>query len=191
MKKMMCCMGLIAVMSSSMAYSAQIVSHEEQYNIAKGFMPTSPEQSIQSLRPFLGDFRILSTQQYSQDEQAKFSPIDFAVSWGLFAHKDFAQRIHVQQYDRFLNWKMNPLPVSPQKAMQMVSNMHMIPASPEILEQLNQVKKGDLVRLQGDLVEIKDGNLVWRSSLTNTDVGEGGCELFRVKQVQWLQKVQM
>lgn len=84
---------------------------------------------------------------------------------------------------------MKTLPVSPQKAMQMVSNMHIVPATPNIAQQIKQVRRGDLVRLQGELVEIKDRDLVWRSSLTNTDVGEeGGCELFRVKSIQWIER---
>ena len=136
-------------------------------------------QSISPLKAFRGDFRILSTKSYSQDEQAKFSPIDYAVSWGMFADPYFAKQISVRQYDRFLNWKMKTLPVSAEQAMQMVSNMHIIPANPDIAKQIKKVQRGDLVRLQGELVEVKDRNLVWRSSLTNTDVGDGACELFR------------
>ncbi|WP_413772952.1 hypothetical protein [Acinetobacter sp. MB5] len=155
-----------------------------EYNIANGLAPEVKWQSISVLKAFQGDFRILSTKSYHDDEQAKFSPIDYAVSWGMFADPYFAKQISVRQYDRFLNWKMKTLPVSPQQAMQMVSNMHIIPANPDIAQQIKQVKRGDLVRLQGELVEVKDRNLVWRSSLTNTDVGDGGCELFRVRSIQ-------
>ncbi|MBF6865534.1 hypothetical protein HN302_20335, partial [Acinetobacter baumannii] len=42
---------------------------------------------------------------YHNDEQAKFSPIDYAVSWGLFAQPEIARHISVKQYDRYLNWK--------------------------------------------------------------------------------------
>ncbi|MFX5210888.1 hypothetical protein ABTC77_19460, partial [Acinetobacter baumannii] len=83
-------------------------------------------------------------------EQAKFSPIDYAVSWGLFAQPDIARTISVKQYDRYLNWKMSKLPVPAEQAMQMVSNMHIIPASPQIAQQIKQVKRGDLVYLKGE-----------------------------------------
>jgi len=39
------------------------------------------------------------------------------------------------------------------------------------------------------LVEVKDKDLVWTSSLTPTDLGEGACELFRVNSIQWIEKV--
>lgn len=48
------------------------------YNIAKGLAPASKEQSISVLQPFNGDFRILGSKIYTDDEQAKFSPIDYA-----------------------------------------------------------------------------------------------------------------
>lgn len=56
-----------------------------EYNIANGLVPTAQGQSISTLKSFQGDFRILSTKSYTHDEQAKFSPIDYAVSWGMFA----------------------------------------------------------------------------------------------------------
>lgn len=159
------------------------------YNIAKGLAPLSKDQSIKKLQTFKGDFRILGSKIYAHDQQAKFSPIDYAVSWGLFAEPEIAQHISVNQYDRYLNWKIDRLPVPKEQAMQMVSNMHIIPANPQIAKQIKNVKRGDLVRLKGELVEIKDKDLVWTSSLTPTDTGDGACELFRVSSIQWIEKV--
>lgn len=157
-------LGLSMLSTGSMAFSIE-------YNIAKGLAPIAKDQSISVLQPFRGDFRILGSKTYTDDEQAKFSPIDYAVSWGLFAEPEIARHISVNQYDRFLNWKMDKVPVPTEQAMQMVSNIHIIPANPQIAQQIQKVKRGDLVRLQGELVEIKDKDLVWRSSLTPTDTG--------------------
>ena len=67
--------------------------------------------------------------------------------------------------------------------------MRVIPANSQIAKQIKNVKRGDLVRLKGDLVEIKDKDLVWTSSLTPTDTGDGACELFRVSSIEWIEKV--
>ncbi|MEC8056168.1 MAG: hypothetical protein VX136_03395, partial [Pseudomonadota bacterium] len=135
-------------------------STSSDYNIARGLAPAVKGQSVSVLKPFNGDFRILGSKQYRNDEQAKFSPIDFAVSYGLFAHPEIASQIKINQYDRYLNWSMQTLPVPPDQAMKLVSNMHIIPANPDIAKQITQVKRGDLVRLKGELVEVKDNNLV-------------------------------
>ncbi|WP_180062289.1 hypothetical protein [Acinetobacter sp. YH12120] len=158
-------------------------------NIAKGLPPVVKGQSIEVLQPFKGDFRILGSKTYQHDAQAKFSPIDYAVSWGLFAEPEIARHITVNQYDRYLNWKIDRLPVPAEQAMQMVSNMHIIPANPQIAKEIKKVKRGDLVRLKGELVEVKDQDLVWTSSLTPTDTGDGACEVFRVSSIQWIEKV--
>src|SRR5574344_250072 len=181
---------LLVGMCTLVSYFGVAFTHASaEYNIAKGLPPTVKHQSIQVLQPFAGEFRILGSKTYEDDPQAKFSPIDYAVSWGLFAEPEIARTISVNQYDRYLNWKMPTVPVPVEQAMQMVSNMHIVPASPEIAQQIKQVKRGDLVYLQGELVEIKDQNLVWRSSLTPTDIGDGACEVFRVNSIQWIEKV--
>lgn len=175
---------LLAASMLQMSASASV-----DYNIAKGLAPLAKDQSIKKLQSFKGDFRILGSKIYTSDEQAKFSPIDYAVSWGLFAEPEIARHISVNQYDRFLNWKIDRLPVPAEQAMQMVSNMHIIPANPQIAKQIKHVKRGDLVRLKGELVEIKDRNLIWTSSLTPTDTGDGACELFRVSSIEWIERV--
>lgn len=184
MKKQSLMMGLLAVIGMSSTFA----STSGEYNIANGLSPIEKDQSISVLQPFQGNFRILGSKVYQNDEQAKFSPIDYAVSWGLFAKPEIARHISVKQYDRYLNWKIPKLPVPAEQAMQMVSNMHIIPANPEIAQQIKQVKRGDLVYLKGDLVEIKDKNLVWKSSLTPTNTGDGACELFRVQAIHWVEK---
>ncbi|QQN39085.1 hypothetical protein [Acinetobacter sp. CS-2] len=176
---------LLATSMLQMSASASV-----DYNIAKGLAPLAKDQSIKKLQSFKGDFRILGSKIYTSDEQAKFSPIDYAVSWGLFAEPEIARHISVNQYDRYLNWKIDRLPVPAEQAMQMVSNMHIIPANPQIAKQIKHVKRGDLVRLKGELVEIKDRNLVWTSSLTPTDTGDGACELFRVSSIEWIERVE-
>ncbi|MCH4248019.1 hypothetical protein CAP51_04075 [Acinetobacter populi] len=158
-----------------------------EYNVAHGLPPVEG-QSISVLQPFYGDFRILGYKNYDDDEQAKFSPVDFAVSWGLFAYPEIASQISVKQYDRYLKWSIQKLPVPAEQAMQMVSNIHIIPANPQIAQEIKQVNRGDFVRLKGDLVEIKDKDLVWKSSQRPDDVGDGACEVFRVSSIEWLEK---
>ncbi|WP_343514171.1 hypothetical protein [Acinetobacter baumannii] len=184
MKKQRLMIALLATLGMGSAFA----STSSEYNIANGLLPVEKDQSISVLLPFQGNFRILGSKIYHNDEQAKFSPIDYAVSWGLFAQPEIARHISVKQYDRYLNWKIAKLPVPAEQAMQMVSNMHIIPANPEIAQQIKQVKRGDLVYLKGDLVEIKDKDLVWKSSLTPTDTGDGACELFRVQSIHWVEK---
>ncbi|MDQ8935223.1 hypothetical protein [Acinetobacter rudis] len=165
----------------------QVHAASSAYNIANGLAPTLKSQQMSVLEPFEGQFRILGSKEYHDDEQAKFSPIDFAVTRGMFTAPDIARQISINQYDRYLNWKMPHPPIHPQLATQLVSNMHIIPANPEIARQIKQVKRGDLVRLEGDLVQINDRDLVWKSALDWNGVGDGACKLIRVDSIQWIE----
>lgn len=158
------------------------------YNIAKGLDPVSKDQSISVLQPFSGEFRILGSKVYNDDAQAKFSPIDYAVTRGLFTEPEIARQISINQYDRFLNWKMAKPPIAPKLATELVSNMHIIPANPEIAKVIKQVKRGDLVRIQGELVQVNAKDLVWTSALDWEGIGDGACKLIRVDSIYWVEK---
>lgn len=156
-------------------------------NIAQG-LPPAKNQRVTVLAPYSGNFRILGFKDYQNDPESKFSPIDFAVSEGLLASKYYYPLIGVKQDNRFLTWSMKPLPLPPKKAMELVSNIHIIPANEAIAKELKHIKKGDLVQLAGDLVEVDDNGWTWRSSLSRDDVGEGACELLRVRSIKWVEK---
>ena len=146
---------------------------------------TNPFQSCSRLKVI----SVFWDQKFIPTTSRPSSPIDYAVSWGLFAQPEIARHITVNQYNRYLNWKMDRVPVPIEQAKQMVSNMHIIPSNPQIAKAIKQVKRGDLVRLQGELVEVRDKDLIWKSSLTPTDTGDGACEVFRVSSIKWIEKV--
>ena len=174
--------------SSLKSQSENFKKFNPEYNIANGLAPTDTDQKISVLEAFQGEFRILGSKEYSNDEQAKFSPIDYAVTRGVFTRPDIARQISINQYDRFLNWQMARPPLPPQVATQLVSNMHIIPANPKIAEEIKKVKRGDLIQLKGDLVQINDKDLVWKSALDWNGVGDGACKLIRVDSIQWIEK---
>ena len=174
--------------SSLKSQSENFKKFNPEYNIANGLAPTDADQKISVLEAFQGEFRILGSKEYTNDEQAKFSPIDYAVTRGVFTRPDIARQISINQYDRFLNWQMAHPPLPAQMATQLVSNMHIIPANPQVAEDIKKVKRGDLVHLTGDLVQINDKDLVWKSALDWNGVGDGACKLIRVDSIQWIEK---
>ena len=83
--------------SSLKSQSENFKKFNPEYNIANGLAPTDTDQKISVLEAFQGEFRILGSKEYSNDEQAKFSPIDYAVTRGVFTRPDIARQISVNQ----------------------------------------------------------------------------------------------
>lgn len=167
---------------------ATFAKNSPEFNIANGLAPVIKDQKISVLEPFSGEFRILGSKEYNDDAQARFSPIDYAVTRGIFTEPEIARQISINQYDRFLNWRMAKPPIPPRLATQLVSNMHIIPANPEIAKKIKTVQRGDLVRIQGELVQVNSKNLVWKSALDWNGIGDGACKLIRVDSIQWIEK---
>jgi hypothetical protein len=70
-------------------------------------------------------------------------------------------------------------------ALHSAANMHLIPATGTLEDELKRVRPGNVVRLQGQLVSaLGPNNFTWRSSLTRADSGDGACELFYVEAIE-------
>lgn len=139
---------------------------------------------IRDLEPYEGEFRILGSQTYSSGREAEFSPLDLAVGWGDMARPEVYSKIDIQQSNRWYYWHVDAFPISRRDIETHSANMHIIPANASIAAALKDLEAGDLVYLQGALVEIQapDG-WRWRSSLSREDTGGGACEVMRVDQV--------
>ena len=129
--------------------------------------------------------RVLSVEPYKIDGGSKLSPLDFAVGWGPMSDTAVLDHFRVTQGARFFTIYPDEEAIDLHTALLGSANMHLIPDSGTILEQLKEVRPGNVVRLKGYLVSVAgpDG-YAWNTSLTREDTGAGACELFYVESVE-------
>lgn len=126
--------------------------------------------------------RVLSSEAYRFDREAELSPIDLALGWGQMSDESVLEYFSISQSRRWYWWRYKKLPIAKQEVIRSSANMHMVPSDDYIKRQLKKVRRGDIVRLKGYLIEARsqDG-WVWRSSLSRTDSGDRACEVVYVE----------
>ncbi|HOY69661.1 MAG TPA: hypothetical protein PL131_01720 [Methylotenera sp.] len=140
--------------------------------------------TITPLMDYSIEARVLSKEDYSFGTEAEISPTDLALGWGPMSNEAVLSKIEISQGNRFFYWRVNEFPI-PQREIEVhAANTHIIPANSLVERQLKSVRKGQLVKLKGQLVEVSraDG-WHWRSSLTREDTGNGACELMYVTEL--------
>jgi hypothetical protein len=128
--------------------------------------------------------RVLSVEPYSIDGGSRLSPLDFAVGWGPMSDSAVLDHFRVSQGARFFTIYPDETAIDLATALRGSANMHLIPASSDIRDQLERVRRGHVVHLKGYLVRVNGPRgYLWTSSLTRNDTGNGACELFYVEAV--------
>lgn len=160
--------------------------------------PAEPKQKLIERPAFaLGDYqltpladfdveaRVLSVEKYRTDGGSRLSPIDFALGWGPMSDSAVLEHFRVTQGARFFTIYPDEQAIDLQTALRSASNMHLIPATSDMHDQMKGVRPGNVVRLRGKLVSVLGpNNFTWSSSLTRTDTGNGACELFYVESLE-------
>jgi hypothetical protein len=128
-----------------------------------------------SLLPFVG---------YAQAVE-RVSPLDLALGWGLMSDNAVLAQLNMFQGHRFFAWspRSGDFALSVAEINRHSSNNHVIPASREIRAQLMALRRGDLVRLVGELVNVRSRTRSWTTSTTRED---NGCEVIYVRTVERL-----
>jgi len=129
--------------------------------------------------------RVLSRADYRFDAGADLVPTDLALGWQQMSDSAVLDHIAISQANRFYFWSVRRFPI-PRRVIETESaNMHLIPADAEVRRALKRVRVGDVITLDGYLVDARRGNgFVWRTSLTRDDTGAGACELVYVEQLR-------
>jgi hypothetical protein len=140
--------------------------------------------TLTPLDSYTVEARVLSREDYTFGTEAELSPTDLALGWGPMSDESVLSKIQISQSNRFFYWRVDAFPI-PQREIEIhAANTHIIPANDAIKRQLNQVRKGQVVKLKGLLVEAKrDDGWHWRSSLSREDTGAGACEVMYVTEL--------
>lgn len=129
--------------------------------------------------------RVLSRSDYRFDAGASLAPMDLALGWGRMSDSEVLANIRISQENRFYHWHVDAFPIPRREIEQSSANMHMIPADDAARRELERVRPGEVIHLQGFLVDAsrRDG-WYWHTSMTRNDTGDGACELVYVESVE-------
>ena len=128
--------------------------------------------------------RVLSRRDYSFGADARLIPEDLALGWGRMSDSAVLAQIDISQSDRYYYWRVKQFPIPRREIETSSANMHMIPADAGVLRQLRAVRPGEVVHIEGFLVDASraDG-WHWNTSMTRDDTGAGACELVYVESI--------
>lgn len=129
--------------------------------------------------------RVLSTEAYRWDASADLSPRDLALGWGVMSDQAVLDRIDISQRSRWYHTRYElPAPVPDHAIINSSGNMHIIPADKLVAARLKKIRRGDVIRARGYLVDVDHENgFRWRTSLVRSDTGNGSCEIFYLERL--------
>ena len=154
-----------------------------QRNIANATPFRSGEFLLTPRAEFSAEARVLAKENYYIDAGAKLIPVDFAMGWGPMSDTALIERLRISQSGRFYFWAYSgEAPAPLEEIIRSSANMHLIPADAAVKKMLSAARVGDVLAIEGDLVDAKnDGGWFLKTSLTRDDVGAGACEIVYVK----------
>jgi len=164
----------------------QVIDNAPQQSEVSGLQPIPlQDYTIQPVAEFTLEARVLSREDYWLGREADLSPTDLVLGWGEMADPQVVKQINIRQSGRWYFWQVESFPIPRRDIETQSANMHLIPANDEVARTLKQIRPGQLVTLQGYLVNVNaDDGWRWRSSLTREDTGANACELIYVKQLK-------
>jgi len=154
----------------------------EQIDLAQGAQLQHGDVTLTTRAHFSLTARVLSRADYHWGADAKLIPEDLALGWGRMSDSAVLDQIDIHQSDRYYYWRVKQFPIPRREIETSSANMHLIPADAGVRGAMERVRPGQLVRLEGFLVDARraDG-WQWRTSMTREDTGGGACELVYVE----------
>jgi hypothetical protein len=138
---------------------------------------------VEPLATYDIEARVLGAERYRFDRGAEIAPLDLALGWGPMSDGAVLEHFDVDQGWRTFTWTTREFPIPREDVEVHAANVHCIPADTRAWRVLRSVRVGDVVHLEGLLVEVRSPEgFTWRSSTTRADLGMGACELLFVRE---------
>jgi len=132
---------------------------------------------------------VVSRENYRWGWNGRLAPCDVAMAWGALAEGGGWRRLDWSQDGRWYFWRWSgaqPFPAA--TVVRNSSNTHIVPANPNLARAARSLSPGDVAELAGELVRIEGRRggeaVVWRSSLSREDTGDGSCELLYLRRLR-------
>lgn len=155
-----------------------------QVNLRHGATLQKDNTTLATRAHFDVTARVLSRKDYAWGEGSDLVPMDLALGWGRMSDSSVLAHIDISQSGRFYYWHVKELPIPRREIETSSANMHVIPANPGVKRQLEKIRVGQVIRLEGFLVNAsRPGGWHWNTSMTRNDTGAGACELIYVESV--------
>lgn len=125
---------------------------------------------------------VLSKEHYRIDPPSAVSTVDLALGWGPMSKSEILATMYFHQNARFYSWTTQERPPLPLEELgASAANVHLVYAADAVEDVIDDVDPGDVVRLEGALVNVtfKEG-WTWTSSTRRDDTGDGACEILWV-----------
>lgn len=132
---------------------------------------------------FSAEVRVLSRERYRLGALADVSPLDIAVGWGPMSDSAVLANLDIWQSGRFYFWHYDEAPPVPTPVIVSHSaNWHLVPANDVVWRKLRGLRVGDVVQLDGMLVNLENPEVgTMTTSLRRDDSGAGACEIIYVE----------
>ncbi|ASP37712.1 hypothetical protein CHH28_03060 [Bacterioplanes sanyensis] len=159
----------------------------EQRTVRSGALLTLDEYTLTPLAEFDITARVLAREDYHFGREADLSPTDLALGWGIMSDSQILDSLDISQSGRWYRWRAEQLPAPRRDIERSSANMHIVPASDWVADQLKRVRRGDLVHIEGYLIraDSSDG-WHWVSSTSRDDTGDGACEIIYAESLRIL-----
>ncbi len=132
---------------------------------------------------FSAEVRVLGRERYRLGALAAASPLDLAVGWGPMSDSAVLADLDIWQSGRFYFWHYDDEPPIPTPVIESHSaNWHLVPANDVVWRKLRGLRVGDVVKLDGMLVNLENPDVgTMTTSLRRDDTGAGACEIVYVE----------
>lgn len=156
-----------------------------QVNIDPLVIFEDDDHQITAVAEFNLQAKVLGRERYRNDTESAYSPIDLVLGWQRMSDQSVVDQIDVSQYGRWYRWKANSLPIPQRDIERCSANMHMIPKDDRVREKLLAVRAGEVIGIEGYLVNISaNSGWAWYTSTTREDTGDGACEIVWVERFE-------